>query len=237
VAAGNEQRGKIMANTQDMLPNDHTARDHQQPHWAATYTKAPRLFGEEPSAPAQIAADQFDAAGVREMLELGAGYGRDTLFFARRGFQVTALDYAEEGLARLRADAEAASVPDRVQIQRHDVRTPLPFPDQHFDACYSHMLLCMALTTDELVWLVGEVRRVLRPGGLHIYTVRTTQDPHYGKGISHGDGMYETGGFIVHFFDRALVEQLAAGDDLLDITEFEEGTLPRRLFRVTMRRA
>ena len=226
-----------MADTQDMLADDHAARDRQQPHWAATYSKTPHLFGKEPSAPAQVAADQFGATGAREILELGAGYGRDTLFFARQGLQVTALDYAEEGLETLRAEAQAAHVADRVQIQRHDVRQPLPFPDQRFDACYSHMLLCMALTMDELVRLVGEVRRVLRPGGLHIYTVRTTDDPHYGKGISQGDGMYETGGFIVHFFDRALVEQLAAGYDLLEIAAFEEGTLPRRLFRVTMQRS
>jgi SAM-dependent methyltransferase len=226
-----------MADTQDMLADDHAARDGQQPHWAATYSKSPRLFGEEPSAPAQVAADLFGGAGLRELLELGAGYGRDTLFFARQGMQVTALDYAEEGPELLRAKAQAAHLADRLQVHRHDVRQPLPFPDQRFDACYSHMLLCMALTTDELVRLVGEVRRVLRPGGLHIYTVRTTNDPHYGKGISHGDGMYETGGFIVHFFDRALVEQLAPGYDLLEIAEFEEGTLPRRLFRVTMQRS
>ena len=49
--------------------------------------------------------------------------------------------------------------------------------------------------------------------------------------------MYEMGGFIVHFFNRALVDQLAAGYDLLEVAEFEEGALPRRLFRVTMQRS
>lgn len=232
-----EKVGETMADTQGVPDNDYTARDAQQTYWATTYTTKPHMFGEEPSAPAQAAADRFGAAGAREILELGAGYGRDTLFFARRGFQVAALDYAEEGLATLRANAQAAQVADRVQVQRHDVRQPLPFPDLRFDACYSHMLLCMALTTDELARLVGEVRRVLRPGGLHIYTVRTTDDPHYRKGISHGEGMYEMGGFIVHFFDRALVERLAAGYDLLEVAEFEEGALPRRLFRVTMQKS
>ncbi len=52
-----------MADTQDMLANDHTARDRQQPHWAATYRKTPRLIGGEPSAPARVAADRFSAAG------------------------------------------------------------------------------------------------------------------------------------------------------------------------------
>ena len=80
------------------------------------------------------------------------------------------------------------------------------------------------------------MRRVLRPGGMHVYTVRHTGDAHYGVGTPHGQDMYENGGFIVHFFDRALVERLAAGSTLLEVTAFEEGALPRRLWRVTLRR-
>ncbi len=98
------------------------------------------------------------------------------------------------------------------------------------------MLLCMALTTAEIERLVGEVRRVLRPGGLLIYTARSTADAHDRAGIARGDDMYEHGGFIVHFFSRALVDHLATGWALLDVTDIEEGELPRRLFRVTMRR-
>jgi hypothetical protein len=49
--------------------------------------------------------------------------------------------------------------------------------------------------------------------------------------------MYESGsGFIVHFFRRDIVEYLAKGFDILSIEEFEEGTLPRKLFRVTLRK-
>jgi len=80
------------------------------------------------------------------------------------------------------------------------------------------------------------VRRVLRPGGLQIYTARSTSDPDFGAGTSHGDDMYEANGFVVHFFSRALVERLARGFDLLDVTEFEEGELPRRLYRVAQRK-
>ena len=98
------------------------------------------------------------------------------------------------------------------------------------------MLFNMALTTAELETLSGEVHRALRPGGLHLYTVRHTGDAHYGAGTSHGDSMFENGGFIVHFFDRALVDRLATGFTLLGLTPFEEGSLPRRLWRITLRR-
>jgi hypothetical protein len=60
--------------------------------------------------------------------------------------------------------------------------------------------------TQEIKALVGEVRRVLRPGGTFVYTVRHTGDAHYGSGIAHGDDVFEHGGFAVHFFDRARVD-------------------------------
>jgi SAM-dependent methyltransferase len=93
----------------------------------------------------------------------------------------------------------------------HDVREPLPFPDATFDGVYAHMLLCMALPTSQIHALVGEVRRVLRPGGMFTYTVRHTGDAHYGTGTRRGDDIYEHGGFAVHFFSRSLVDALAEG--------------------------
>ena len=120
-------------------------------------------------------------------------------------------------------------------MAQHDVRESLPAGDCSFDACYSHMLFCMALTTKELVALLGEILRVLRPGGLCVYTARNTADPDFGRGIHRGEALYENQGFIIHFFDRAKVEQLAAGFEIVGVDEFEEGTLPRRLFRVTIR--
>ena len=118
----------------------------------------------------------------------------------------------------------------------HDCRDPLPYADESFDACYSHMLYCMALTTPRLETLSTEVRRVLRPGGLQVYTVRSTADPDHGAGVARGDDMFEMNGFVVHFFSRELVERLAEGFELLEVAEFEEGELPRRLFRVTQRK-
>ena len=60
------------------------------------------------------AAECFDAGRVREVLELGAGQGRDTIFFARRGFEVCALDFDETGIRAIRGKAAATGVADRV---------------------------------------------------------------------------------------------------------------------------
>jgi SAM-dependent methyltransferase len=210
--------------------------DRQQDHWDQTYASRPDFLGAEPSAPARDALARFRADGLAELLELGPGQGRDTLLFASGGMNVTALDYADAGLRQLTEKAAAAGLAASVITRAGDVRQPLPFADGQFDACYSHMLLSMALTTPELEALMAEVHRVVRPEGLVVYTVRTTADAHYRQGVDHGDERFETGGFVVHFFDRALVDRLAWGFILLDVADYEEGKLPRLLFGVTMRR-
>lgn len=208
----------------------------QRQHWESTLQANPQMYGPEPSEAGRCAASRFSAETLTRVLELGAGQGRDTLGLLGAGLEVTALDYAAGPLAGILDAASDAGLAGRLTTRTHDVREPLPFADASFDACYSHMLFTMALTSDELVALAGEVHRVLRPGGLCIYTVRHVGDAHYGAGHALGDNLYENGGFVVHFFDRPLVERLAEGFELEDLTAFEEGDLPRRLWRITMRR-
>ncbi|MFI2206638.1 class I SAM-dependent methyltransferase [Streptomyces sp. NPDC020192] len=205
----------------------------QRAHWQDMYAAHPGMYGEHPSAPAVHAARVFHTAEARDVLELGAGHGRDALFLAREGFTVQATDFSATGLEQLRAAARAQGVAERVTTLMHDVRDPLPLPDASVDAVFAHMLLCMALSTSEIHTLVGEVRRVLRPGGVFVYTVRHTGDAHYGAGTNHGDAVWERGGFAVHFFPRGLVNGLAEGWALQDVFAFEEGDLPRRLWRIT----
>ncbi|WP_040814677.1 class I SAM-dependent methyltransferase [Nocardia concava] len=205
----------------------------QHEHWQRTYREHPGMYGEEPSAAAVYAAKAFRESGAVDVLELGAGHGRDAIYLARQGFRVTAADFSAIGLAQLRERAEAAGLGDQVSTLEHDVRQPIPLPYRSVDAVYAHMLLCMNLSTQEIRDLVAEVRRVLKPGGVFVYTVRNTDDAHFGTGKALGDYIYEHGGFAVHFFTAELVDTLALGWDLRERHSFEEGELPRRLWRIT----
>ncbi len=210
--------------------------DAQKEHWEGMLRSKPEMFGRDPSEPARRAAADLKAAGAQSILELGGGQGRDSLLFAAEGFQVHVLDYAQAGVDAILRKAAQSGLGERLTAAQYDVRRPLPIGDASLDGCYSHMLFCMALTTAELTALSREIFRVLRPGGLCVYTVRNTNDPDFGHGIHRGEGLYENQGFIVHFFDRAKVEQLARDWELVDIDEFEEAKLPRHLYRVTLRK-
>ena len=208
--------------------------NEQHRQWEQIFTEEPDLYGQNPSAPARYAAETFKREGVVRILELGGGQGRDTLYLAREGFDVTVLDYAKSGIDGINRRTTESGLTGRINAIVHDIRTPFPFEENSFDACFSHMLLCMALTTAELTALSSEVLRVLKPGGYHIYSVRHTRDPHYGQGIHRGEEIYQTGGFAVHFFSRGKVHLLADGFTIVDVEKFEEGELPRKLFQVTL---
>jgi SAM-dependent methyltransferase len=210
--------------------------NNQHRHWENMLSNKPDMFGIEPSDPAQKAAELFKKEGRVKILELGGGQGRDTIFFAQNGFQVTVLDYCESGIEAITQKSKGLGVSKSITAACHDARKPLPFDDETFDACYSHMLYCMALTTAELEFLSDEIRRVLKPNGLNIYTVRNTKDPHFQTGIHQGEEIYEIGGFVIHFFSKEKVGHLAKGFEIVRLDEFEEGTLPKRLFRVTLRK-
>ena len=50
------------------------------------------------TSPSRIVQDYFDLATVKKALDIGAGNGRNSVFMARCGFSVDAVDISEEGL-------------------------------------------------------------------------------------------------------------------------------------------
>lgn len=72
--------------------------DDQQRHWQDSFARKPEMFGAEPSDPARKALELFKREKILKLLELGGGQGRDSIFFAQNGFQVSVLDSAESGV-------------------------------------------------------------------------------------------------------------------------------------------
>ena len=190
------------------------------------------MFGLEPSIPAKKSLELFKKQNITKIIELGAGLGRDTIFFAQNLIHVNALDYSPSGIKVINKKAEKQNLSNLISTKIFDVRKKLPFEDNSVEACFSHMLYCMALTNIELENLNNEIYRVLKPNGINIYTVRHTNDGDYKKGIHIGEDLYENDGFIVHYFSKGKINSLLKGFKNLEIENFEEGNFPRKLFIV-----
>ncbi len=206
--------------------------NQQSQHWEKNFSSKPEMFGLEPSLPAKKSFELFKENKISKIIELGAGLGRDTIFFAKNSIHVTAVDYSSSGLKVINDKAQKQSLSNLISTKLFDVRKKLPFEDNSIEACFSHMLYCMALTTEELKYLNNEICRVLKPNGINIYTVRHTKDGDYKNGIHRGEDLYENDGFIVHFFSKDKINSLLEGYQNIKIEDFEEGSFPRKLHMV-----
>ena len=206
--------------------------NQQSQHWETNFSNKPEMFGLEPSYPVKKALDIFRENKLSNVIELGAGLGRDSIYLGKNSINLTALDYSENGLKILDQKIKNENLSSSVSTLKFDIRDNLPFENNSIDACYSHMLYCMAFTFDELLKLNNEIKRVLKPGGVNIYTARNTDDGDYKKGIHRGEDLYEIDGFIIHFFSKKTIQNLMNGYKNLLIEYFEEGSFPRKLFFV-----
>jgi len=210
--------------------------DQQSQYWEKSFLSKPEMFGLEPSKAAVVALKNFKEQNIKKLIELGAGLGRDTIFFAKNSISVEALDYSPTAIKLINKKAKENKLSNSISTKLFDVRKKLPFKDASVEACFSHMLYCMALSNSDLNNLNNEILRILKPGGINIYTVRHIEDGDYKNGIHIGENLYKNDGFIVHFFSKEKIKDLSEGFDILDIESFDEGSFPRKLFRVIQKK-
>ena len=111
--------------------------------------------------PAQLLVDAARDLPPGRALDLACGAGRNALWLAQRGWDVVAIDGAEEAVRIVR------ELEPRIDARVLDLETnaPLPFDDASFD------LVAILYFT----WrpLFDEARRLLRDGGVIVSAVRT----------------------------------------------------------------
>lgn len=100
-------------------------------------------------------AERLRADGCRRLLEIGAGTGQDSEYFAGLGLQVVAVDLSPAMVRRCRDKGIDAHAMDL----RH-----LDLPPSSFDAVYSLNCLLHVPNAD-LPAVLRNIRAVLRPGG------------------------------------------------------------------------
>ncbi len=122
----------------------------------------------EPHPDVVTLTEELKKAGLQRVLDLGCGTGRHVVYLKQHGFDVIGFDNAPHGL-QLTADwlaDEKLTAP----LVLADVHAPLPFPDGAFDAIVCIKVIHHGLR-ERVLGAVGEIRRILRPGGMLLLSV------------------------------------------------------------------
>jgi SAM-dependent methyltransferase len=115
------------------------------------------------------------ASGVLQQCRIavpGCGYGYEVVELARKGFDVTAVDFAPSAVAKLKAKLQASRL--RARVIEADV---LEWGSQEqFDAVYEQTCLC-ALPPKLWKGYSGQLNRWLKPGGKLFALFMQTHEP------------------------------------------------------------
>ena len=210
-----------------------TADTHWNSTWAGIAPDSKWLTPEEDV----IAWARGLAPGAR-ILDLGAGVGRHALWLAEQGFDVVALDAAPEGLA------EIARRSDRVETVQARMDS-LPLADGDFDHVLSWNVIYHG-DEDVLLRTIGEIRRVLKPGGSYLGTMLSRRRlPHEqarypGREISRNAWTFEAPGtdkIHPHYFcSAAELLALFSGFECLALADREHDSPGSWHWHLTMER-
>ncbi len=103
--------------------------------------------------------------GFKKILDLGAGLGRHSIFFAQQGFHVSAIDISDYAVNYLKEWSEKENLD--IDIKFGDM-VALPYADNSFDCVFAYHAISHT-DTEGTKKVISEIERVLKQGG-EVYT-------------------------------------------------------------------
>lgn len=189
--------------------------ESQREHWDGLHAKgALDHFADDPTPFCYEVAALLPPH--QKILELGCGAGNDSNYFAMLGHQVLATDFSEVAIEKNREFYKN----DNLTFEVLDISNALPFKNNSYDLVYARLSLHY-FTDEKTREIVGEIARILKPGGLLAFVCKSTSDPKYGVGKMIEKDMYENGGHVRHFFSKNYTEKLL--QDEFETLKLEEG--------------
>ena len=129
---------------------------------------------------------------AKNLLDVGCGEGADTVFFAKKGFQVTALDNNETHLERLRAFIDDNSLTNVSILNANAL--DFKYPQNYYDVINCLLVGC-CMSRNDFNTLVLTLKATVKKGGIIIMSLRNYLDPEFKEYVST-EKMIEPNTFI-----------------------------------------
>ncbi|KAE9072691.1 hypothetical protein PF010_g25386 [Phytophthora fragariae] len=199
-----------------------------QEHWNQVYN---RLYLDKPVYDLWLDAYEPFLAGAKKdaIIDLGCGYGCDTLYLTERGYRVIACDFSEKALRRI-----AEHIPE-AETKQVDMTAGLPFAGGSAGAVVADLSLHYFAWQDT-VNIVNDIDRVLKPRGVLLARFNSVGDVHYGAGlgVELEPNYYEHDERRKRFFDEGDLRRLFAdwGIEAVRETDLHRYGKPKRCWEL-----
>ena len=171
--------------------------DNQQAYnqWAGSYDDVVNPTRDLEAIAIRTILGSFDLS-QSNVLELGAGTGKNTAWLLEKASEITAADFSEEMLSK----AKARFGTENVTFQQTDLREKWPFAASSFDVITCSLILEHIQNLDHIF---EEASRVLRDEGLFYLGELHPGKQYIGSKarFDTGNGVFELDCFIHHVSD------------------------------------
>ena len=139
------------------------------------------------------------------LLDLGSGRSRDPFFFARKGYDVTAVEISKNRIQILIDEANRLNIPN-IKFVTRDI-AKLNFLSNSFDIIYAHLALHYfnEATTEKIF---KSLLKLAKKNGSLFIKVKSVDDPEFGKGKKIGKNIFNDNGHMRHFFTKDYLQHL-----------------------------
>jgi ubiquinone/menaquinone biosynthesis C-methylase UbiE len=154
----------------EIVPQEFWELEFSQKHVIPSSTRT------EPAKALLLFSEILNLGSNMKVLDAGSGNGRNTVYLAKRGCEVTAVDFSEFALNETKRRVNEAGVSQKVSIVRHSLVDPLPFSRDYFDFGVDSYVFCHFLRDETALRFWREMARVTKRGGYMLSIVFSTQD-------------------------------------------------------------
>jgi ubiquinone/menaquinone biosynthesis C-methylase UbiE len=140
-----------------------------------TWNSTNDVSWEEPAGEIYPLLSRWKGKGFKNILDLGCGIGRHSILFAKKGFEVFALDLGKEGLDKLSKTIKDQNL--SIEIKLADM-IKLPYQDSFFD-CVLAFHTIYHQDDEGIQKSLSEIKRVLKGGGEAFITFNSKNSTAY----------------------------------------------------------
>ncbi len=181
--------------------------------WNARYAKKELVWS---STPNRTLESELADLPPGEALDLAAGEGRNGIWLAERGWRVTAVDFADQGLAKARKIAEARGVTGRMTFEVADLLDYIPTPGRYDLVAMMYFQIPRA----NLPPVLRRAAEAVAPGGTFFLVAHDSENLEHGVGGPKDPDVLYTADFVtdalggmLHIETAARIERQVQGED------------------------
>lgn len=146
-------------------------------YWSLSSEKTKRYFFGKPNERIPPFARMLEKRKMRRVLDIGCGFGRNSIYFIEKGFDTYGFDNSGMAVKALRKRLKEKKL--RMHLKLHDSSKRFPYKDGFFDATVSISAIHHS-TYENVKKISKEIDRITKKGGLLLITA-PTYNSKYGK--------------------------------------------------------